>query len=40
MIKQKKFKINNIPAILWGNESDKIILAVHGMMSNKGLFVK
>lgn len=35
MIKQKNFKINNIPAILWGNESKKIILAVHGMMSNK-----
>ena len=35
MIKQKNFKINNIPAILWGNESNKIILAVHGMMSNK-----
>ena len=35
MIKQKNLKINNILAILWGNESNKIILAVHGMMSNK-----
>ena len=35
MIKQKNFKINNIPAVLWGDESKKIILAVHGMMSDK-----
>ena len=35
MIKQKNFKINNIPVILWGDESENIILAVHGMMSNK-----
>ena len=29
------FKINNIPAILWGEESAKLIIAVHGNMSNK-----
>ena len=29
MIKQKNFKINNIPAVLWGDESKNIILAVH-----------
>lgn len=29
------FKINNIPAILWGEKSAKLIIAVHGNMSNK-----
>ena len=29
------FKINNIPAILWGEKSTKLIIAVHGNMSNK-----
>lgn len=25
-----KLKIGNIPAIIWGGKSDKIIVAVHG----------
>lgn len=32
---KETFKINNIPAILWGEKSDKLIIAVHGNMSNK-----
>lgn len=34
MIKQS-FKIENIPAILWGDKSDKLFIVVHGNMSNK-----
>lgn len=34
MIKQN-LKIENIPAILWGNKSDRLFIAVHGNMSNK-----
>ena len=34
MIKYK-FKINNIPAVLWGEKSEKLFIAVHGNMSNK-----
>jgi esterase/lipase len=34
MIKQN-LKIENIPAILWGNKSDKLFIVVHGNMSNK-----
>lgn len=34
MIKQN-FKIEKIPAILWGKKSDKLFLVVHGNMSNK-----
>ena len=34
MIK-KYFKIENIPAILWGESSENIFIAVHGNMSNK-----
>ena len=29
------FKIENIPAILWGEKSDNLFIAVHGNMSNK-----
>ena len=29
------FQIENIPAVLWGNKSDKLFIAVHGNMSNK-----
>lgn len=29
------FKIENIPAILWGEPADKVIIAVHGNMSHK-----
>lgn len=32
MIK-KHLKIKNIPAILWGEDSDNIFIAVHGNMS-------
>ncbi|KAJ51421.1 hypothetical protein BD780_002575 [Clostridium tetanomorphum] len=34
MIKQN-LEIENIPAILWGDKSDKVFIAVHGNMSNK-----
>lgn len=32
---KNKFKINNIPVILWGKECKKIFIAVHGNNSNK-----
>ena len=31
----KKFFIDNIPAVLWGEKSSKLIIAVHGNLSNK-----
>lgn len=31
----KKIRINNIPAIIWGEKSDKVYLFVHGKMSSK-----
>jgi len=34
MIKQN-FKIENIPAILWGDKSEELFVVVHGDMSNK-----
>lgn len=34
-----KFNISNIPAILWGKNSEKLFIAVHGNMSNKEDFV-
>lgn len=34
MIKQY-IKIENIPAIIWGDKSNKLFIAVHGNMSNK-----
>lgn len=34
MIKEK-FYISNIPAVLWGEKSEKLFIAVHGNMSNK-----
>ncbi|MFA9466333.1 MAG: alpha/beta hydrolase [Velocimicrobium sp.] len=34
MIK-RKLKINNIPSVLWGEQSDNLFLAIHGNMSNK-----
>lgn len=30
-----KFNISNIPAVLWGEKSEKVFIAVHGNMSNK-----
>ncbi len=32
---KNSFKISNIPAVLWGDKSEKIFIAVHGNMSNK-----
>ncbi|MNI52120.1 Alpha/beta hydrolase family protein [compost metagenome] len=32
---KQEFRIEGIPAILWGDQSDKLFLAIHGNMSNK-----
>ncbi|MGG7177130.1 alpha/beta hydrolase [Clostridium paraputrificum] len=32
---KNKFKISNIPTVLWGEKSEKLFIAVHGNMSNK-----
>lgn len=32
---RKEFKINHIPAIIWGDTTDKLFIAVHGDQSNK-----
>ncbi|MGV2685868.1 alpha/beta hydrolase, partial [Clostridium perfringens] len=32
---KNKFNISNIPAVLWGEKSEKLFIAVHGNMSNK-----
>lgn len=34
-MKKQYLKINNIPLILWGDNSNKVIIAVHGNKSNK-----
>lgn len=34
-MKTQKIKINNIPAIIWGEPSDKVYLFVHGKMASK-----
>ena len=34
-MKTERIRINNIPAIIWGEKSDKVFIAVHGNMSNK-----
>lgn len=34
-MKKKKFNINNIPAVIWGEDSERVIIAVHGNMSDK-----
>lgn len=34
-MKTQKFIINNIPVIIWGNESKKVYIYVHGKMSCK-----
>jgi len=34
-VKKELFSIGGIPAILWGDESDKIYIFVHGKMSRK-----
>ncbi|MCI5873199.1 MAG: alpha/beta hydrolase [Clostridiales bacterium] len=35
MMLANKIKINNIPALVWGEKSDKVYLCVHGKMSSK-----
>lgn len=32
---KNNFKIENIPAVLWGDKSDKLFVVVHGNMSHK-----
>lgn len=34
-MKKEFFKINNIPAVLWGDNSKNLIIAIHGNMSFK-----
>lgn len=34
-MKELKININGIPAIIWGEESDKVFIHVHGKMSRK-----
>lgn len=34
-MKTNNVKIENIPAVIWGNQSEHIIIAIHGNMSNK-----
>lgn len=34
-MKKQSLNIKNIPAVLWGEKSDKLFIAVHGNMSNK-----
>ncbi|MDO5516574.1 MAG: alpha/beta hydrolase [Clostridium sp.] len=34
MVKEK-LKIDNIPAVVWGEKSERVFIAVHGNMSNK-----
>ena len=34
-MKTKKIKINNIPSIIWGEDSEKVFIAIHGNMSSK-----
>ena len=34
-MKIERIKINNIPAIIWGEKSSKVFIAIHGNMSNK-----
>ncbi len=29
------FNISNIPAVLWGDKSERVFIAVHGNISNK-----
>ena len=37
---QNKITIGTIPAIVWGRESDKVWLCVHGKMSSKEAFAE
>ena len=35
MTRRKIFQIEHIPSLLWGKDSEKVIIAVHGNMSHK-----
>ena len=35
MMKMQRIEINNIPAIVWGEKSNRVFIAVHGNMSSK-----
>jgi hypothetical protein len=35
IMKKEILKIENIPAIIWGEKSDSLYIFVHGKMSNK-----
>lgn len=35
MINKKRFLINNIPTLIWGPDSDKVYIYVHGKMGSK-----
>lgn len=34
-MQKQHIKINNIPAVIWGNKTNKIYIAIHGFMSDK-----
>ena len=34
---KRAITINNIPAIIWGDDSDRVIIAIHGNQSNKAI---
>ena len=34
-MQKTRIKINRIPALVWGEKSDKVYLCVHGKMSSK-----
>lgn len=34
-MKKKYIKIDNIPAVIWGEDSLKVFIAIHGNQSNK-----
>jgi len=34
-MKKEKIQINHIPAIIWGEKSEKVFIAIHGNMSHK-----
>lgn len=36
---KERIVIENIPALVWGEESDKVLLCVHGKMASKDVFV-
>lgn len=36
---KRAITINNIPAIMWGDDSDRGIIAIHGNQSTKPFYV-